>query len=188
MTKRIRLSIILFGCCVLMGYLIINEKYSNDGILENVTKRDGYTLTLIKNNENVEFYIKPEWIPFDSTNEKEYDIELTNKNNTNIILDQVWNRGSDIYFNFDTTYNMDYYQGSFMYNGIFNEDGTFSTSGSYTDYYVYNNNDKKIDVGQTGQGPNSMFGFAINPENYELIKDGFYVKYSNFNLYEYNKN
>jgi hypothetical protein len=83
---------------------------------------------------------------------------------------------------------MNYNNGSFMYNSIFNEDGTFTTKGSYNDYNLYNNNDEKIDVGQTGQGPNSSFGFAINPESYDLIREGFYVKYSGFYFYEYYKN
>ncbi|ART77142.1 hypothetical protein B4U37_14270 [Sutcliffiella horikoshii] len=75
-----------------------------------------------------------------------------------------------------------------MYNGIFNEDGTFTTNGSYKDYYLYNKDGEKISVDQTGQGPNSSFGFAISSENYNLIKDGFYVEYSGFFIYEYYMN
>lgn len=175
-------------CCVLLGYLYYKETYSDEGILDNVVERDGYTLNLIKSNETVEFYIKPEWIPFDSNKEKKFDIELTNKDNTNIILDEVSNRGSDIYFNFDTTYNMIYKEGTFLYNGIFNDDGTFTTNGSYNDFYLYNKKGEQIGVGQTGYGPNSSFGLAISPENYNLIRDGFYVKYSGFYRYEYYKN
>lgn len=189
MTKRIIFSsIILIGCFLLLGYLFYNEKYSNDGILENITERDGYTLNLIKNDETIEFYIKPEWIPLDDNREKKYDIELAKKNSTKIMLVQIWNRGDDIVFSFDTTYDLNYKNGSFMYNGIFNEDGTFTTNGSHNEYYLYNNNDEKIDVGQTGQGPNSSFGFAINSESYDLIRDGFHVKYSGFYTYEYHKN
>jgi len=168
--------------------LFYNGNYSNNGIFKNVTQRDGYTLNLIKNDEIVEFFVKPEWIPLNSEKETKFDIELLHKDNTNIFLDKVWNRGNDIYFNFDTTYNMKYDKGSFMYNGIFNEDGTFTTNGSNNDYYLYNKDGEKVGVGQTGQGPNSSFGFAISSENYNLIRDGFYVEYSGFYIYEYYKN
>lgn len=113
---------------------------------------------------------------------------ILTKNNTNILLGTVLNRGNDIYFSLDTTYNLKYNKGNFMYNGIFNEDGSFTTNGSFEDFYIYNNKGEKVDIGQSGQGPNSSFGFAIEPENYDLIKDGFYAKYSGFYLYEYKKN
>lgn len=186
--KKVYSFIIFTVFCAVFAYLSYNETYSNEGILEKVTEREGYTLSLIKNNETVEFYVKPEWIPFNSKKEKEFDIKITTKENTNIILDSVWNREIDIYFTFDTTYNLDYNKGRFMYNGIFNEDGTYTTTSSQQEYYLYNHNKELIDVGQFGRGPNSAFGFAINPENYDLIKDGFYVRYSGFYLYEYTKN
>lgn len=189
MTKKkvYLLIIIIMGFFFLIGYLFYSENYSNEGILQNVTKRDGYKLHLIKKDVTVEFYIKPKWIPFNSDEKKEFNKEIITENNTTIILDTVWDRGNDIYFNFDTKYKMNYNNGNFMYNGIFNKDGTFTTNGSFTDFYLYNNNGEKVGVGQSGRGPQSSFGFAVEPENYDLIRDGFYVKYSGFNLYEYDK-
>ena len=187
--KRIYLSILILTFCVLWGYFFFYKNYSNAGVFKNVTERDGYTLNLIKDKEAVEFYIKPEWILVNGASEKKYAMELTSKNNTNIILDTVLNRENDIYFSFETTYNMNYHKGSFMYNMIFNENGSFTSYSSHTDFYFYNNNNEIIDVGhQTGRGPGSSFGFAIDSEDYDLIKDGFYVNYSGFNLYEYYKN
>ncbi|WP_077617487.1 hypothetical protein [Bacillus sinesaloumensis] len=185
---KLTLLLILLGCCVLVVYLFYFKTYSTKGILDNVTERDGYTLKLIKNNETVDFYIKPEWIPFASNEEKKLGIALASKNNTTIILDEVWNRGSDIHFNFDTIYDMKYDAGTFLYNGIFNEDGTFTTNGSYHDFDLYNKKAEQIDVGQTGYGPNSSFGFVIDSENYHLIRDGFFVEFSGFYMYEYNRN
>ncbi|MFS0690703.1 hypothetical protein AB1K89_15820 [Sporosarcina sp. 179-K 8C2 HS] len=185
--KKVFLGVIFLGYLLLVGLLFYNETYSNKGILKNVSDRNGYALNQINDNEMVELYIKPEWIPFNTNAEKSYDTVLAEKYNTNIVLVQIWNREIDIFFSFDTTYNLDYNNGSFMYNGIFNEDGTFTSSMSHNDFYLYNNDGVEIGVGQSGRGPNSAFGFAIEPENYDLIRDGFYIQYSGFYLYEYSK-
>ncbi|QFF99944.1 hypothetical protein PB01_14555 [Psychrobacillus glaciei] len=186
--RKVFSGIIILGSFLLLGYLFYNGKYSNEGILKNVTARKGYTLNQMENKEMVELYIKPEWIPYNNNRKQSFDIKLAEKHNTNIILVQVWNRGDDIYFSFDTTYNLNYKNGTFMYNGIFNEDGTFTSGGSHNDFYLFNKNGEEIDVGQSGRGPNSAFGFAIEPKNYDLIKDGFYVEYRGFYLYNYVKN
>lgn len=185
---RIAIFIAIIVLVIFRGYHFYFDNYSDKGILENVTSRTGYTLNLVKESESVEFFIEPEWVPFNEDEKKELDIVLTTKNNTNIILTEVWNRGNDIYFSFDTSYNMDYNQGTFMYNGLFNEDGTFSTFGIIDAFDIHNLKNEKVEVGQTGRGPNSAFSFGINPENYELIKDGFNVDYSGFLLYEYYRN
>ncbi|WP_432361919.1 hypothetical protein [Sporosarcina sp. UB5] len=185
--KKLFSGIIFLGCLLLLGVGFYRGDYLNKGILNNVTERNGYVLNKINDNEMVELYIEPEWIPFNTKNEKNYNTKLAEKHNTNIILKQVWNRGTDLYFSFDTTYNLNYSSGSFMYNGIFNEDGTFTSSMSVNDFYLVNNDGVEIGVGQRGRGPNSAFGFAIKPENYDLIKDGFYIQYSGFYVYEYSK-
>lgn len=68
--KRIYLSILILGFCILWIYLFFYKNYSNAGIFKNVTERDGYTLNLIKDKEAVEFYIKPEWILINGDSEK----------------------------------------------------------------------------------------------------------------------
>ncbi|WP_047983208.1 hypothetical protein [Ornithinibacillus californiensis] len=185
--KKYSLVLLLIGGFLFLGYVFYHNNFTDEGILENVIERDGYILERKNDKETVKLYIKPEWIPFNDTKEHDLDIELARENNTGIILDEVWNREIDIYFSFDTTYDLNFTRGSFMYNGIFNEDGTYTTNSSYWDYSIYNLNNEKVDFGQSGQGPNSTFGFAIEPENYDLIRDGFYVEYSGFYLYEYNK-
>jgi hypothetical protein len=103
---------------------------------------------------------------------------------TNIFLNHIENTGNEIYFSFHITYSMDYNNGRFIYNGILNENGTFTFVTTYEELMLYNNNQTKIKEGQSGS--NSRFiSFGILPENFKYIKDGFYVEYSGFNLYEY---
>ncbi|NHM30817.1 hypothetical protein [Neobacillus terrae] len=179
--------VILLVAAFLLGYSYFKNYYSSEGILEKVIIHDGYTLHQIKKPVTVEVYIKPEWIPFKNGKEKEVNIKLKEKNNTNIFLKDVINRKNDLYFSFTTTFNMSSNKGSFLYNEIFHEDGSFTDNLSPNDYYLYNNNHQKIEVGQVGQGPDSDFFFGITPDNYNLIKEGFYVKYSGFHLYKYSK-
>lgn len=71
----------------------------------------------------------------------------------------------------------------------FNDDGSFIGITPWKENTALNNKSgQKIDIGQTGDGPNSDFSFGINIENQELLHDGFYVKYSGFILYQYSKN
>lgn len=183
--KKLFLIIIVF-CIGISVYRYYDDNYSSEGILEKVTNRDGYTLRQ-QEPVTVTLYIKPEWIPFNSDKKIEINEKLLELNGTHIILENVWNRGNDIYFSFHTTYDMNYKNGVFMYNGIFNEDGTFTTHNRLNDIVLYDESERRFDVAQTGLGPNSDFSFGIEPKNYKSIREGFSVEYNGLILYEYSK-
>lgn len=186
--KRVLIWGSVISCFLLITYVFYVDQYSNEGILKNVIDRDGYTLKKLKDDVAVELFIEPEWIPFHTNVEQKMDIILAENDNTNIHLVEVWNRGNDIYFSFDTTYNLDYNRGKFLYNVLFNEDGSFTHSSSSHVFTLYTKDGVPIEWGQSGVGPNSAFGVAVDDSNYDLIKNGFYIKYSGFYLYEYEKN
>ncbi|WP_331701009.1 hypothetical protein [Paenibacillus sp. IITD108] len=167
------------------GY-VSYEYFSDNRILSNVLKRDHYTITK-KDNIKIDLAIKPEWIPFDTEEPQELNIKIAETHNTNILLQQVWNRGNDIYFSFHTTYNLDFYNGSFLYNMLINDDGTYTSRGSYNDLRLTDLQGNAIQLGQTGAGPGSDFSFGIEPGEYEKIKNGFNVSYSGLILYEYSR-
>ena len=169
---------------LLFNYYTLN--FSNEGILENVINKHGYSVNIKKEQVLIEVYIKPEWITFEPDEKKNLNVKVLEINNTNITLDNVWNRGNDIYFSFHTTTNMKYSSGEFLYNVVLNEDGTF-TQPSPGKILIYDENHKNIPVGQTGYGPGGDFSFGIQPENQINIKNGFYVNYTGYILYEYIK-
>ncbi|SHG82818.1 hypothetical protein [Ornithinibacillus halophilus] len=188
MAKKLFYPFIIAGVVLIWVFFFYNDNFSNQGILDKVTSREGYVLNLVRENEPVKFFIKPEWIQLNENGEKELDIELTEKNNTTIILDGTFMRDDNIIsFSFDTSYEMDYGAGRFLYNGIFDPNGTYYTQTSHKNYYLYNENGDEIEIGSVGQGPESAFGFEIESEDVALIKNGFYVEYSGFYLYEYYK-
>lgn len=187
MKRKITSILIICVLTLLLGYQFYSVNYSDHGILAKVTNRNGYVLNQVQEPLSIELYIKPEWIPFDSNHKILLNERLLNMHGTNIILDNVWNRGNDIYFSFHTTYDMNYRNGEFIYNGVFNDDGTFSWSSKIDGTVLYDKNKNKISVGQTGSGPESDFSFGVEPEDYSSIEDGFHVEYNNFILYQYEK-
>ena len=165
-------------------YYYINH-FTSAAILKNVINREEYSLDTRKEPIDIELFIKDEWIPFDSDKPMNLNVKLCEEHNTDIILTQVWNRGTDLYFTFDTSYHLNYKNGEFLYNGYFNEDGTFTSNSNVDDFFIYNLENESIKLGQKGVGPNSSFSFGILPEEYDKIRNGFYVKYSGMILYAY---
>ena len=168
-----------------LGVYYYTNHFTNNAILHNITNGKGYSLDILKEPIEIELFIKPEWIPFDSNEPMNLNLKLCELNNTNIILSQVWNRGNDIYFSFDTSYDLNYREGEFLYNGYFYEDGTFSLNSNSNDFLVYDLENESIDLGQRGFGPNSAFSFGIEPVKYDKIRNGFHMKYSGLILYSY---
>jgi hypothetical protein len=187
MKRKISVAIILGVVVLLLSYQYYASNYSDHGILEKVINRNGYILKQVQEPISITLFIKPEWIPFDSDSKLSLNEEVLKIHSTNIILDNVWNRGNDIYFSFRTTYDLNYREGEFVYNGNFNEDGTFTWSSKIDGTILYDKEQTRFTVGQTGSGPESDFSFGIGPENYSTIKDGFYIEYNNFIRYQYVK-
>jgi hypothetical protein len=181
-------AVLLIILVILMvGYSYYQENYSNKGITNHVIQKDGYTLDLAKTSVPIELFIKPEWIAYRSGEVKNLKIKLLEINHSTIILDNVWNRGNDIYFSFHTTFNMNYKSGTFLYNGIFNNDGSFSSSPDFGELRLLDPNKTSIPLGQIGIGPGSDFSFGIEPKDQKSIQKGFYITYTGFNLYNYSR-
>lgn len=185
MKRKISIAFILGVFVLLLSYRYYDTNYSDHGILRKVIYRNGYILNQVQEPVSITLFIKPEWIPFESDNKLSLNEKILKIHNTNIILDNVWNRGNDIYFSFHTTYDLDYREGEFVYNGIFNNDGTFSWSSKINGMILYDKEQRRFTVGQTGSGPESDFSFGIEPENYSTIKEGFFIEYNNFILYQF---
>ncbi len=160
-----------------------NSHYSTKAILKNVSSSKGYTLK--SSAVDIEFFVKPEWIPFDSTKPKDINIKVCNQNETDIILTQVWNRGNDIYFSFNTRYKLNYKEGQFLYSGLFLLNDSLTSNPNSSSLSLTTLNHEVIPIGQTGFGSDSSFSFGIEPNDYSKINDGFNVKYSGMYLYNY---
>lgn len=162
------------------------DHFSSQGVFNNATLRDGYTLKKQQELIPIELFIDSAWIPFTPNEKNELNIKLLELHNTSVYLDNIWNRGEDIYFSFHTKHHMNYWGGEFLYNGIFNENGTF-TSPSQGEIILYDNEHNTIPLGGTGFGPGADFSFGVMIEDQHNIENGFYVNYTGFILYEYGK-
>lgn len=183
--KKILFIFLISAISIIFIFKFYTLNFTNEGIINNVIKLEGYSLSLKTEKIPVEIFIKPEWIAFNQDERKALNIKVLEISNTNIILDNVWNRGNDIYFSFTTTYNMEYKAGEFLYNGLFNADGTFTTSSG--NMKLFDKNMNEFSVGQTGTGPKAAFSFGVQPEEQDFMSEGFYVKYNGYNLYSYSR-
>ncbi|WP_339836830.1 hypothetical protein [Paenibacillus sp. FSL R7-0272] len=178
--------VLLSTVILIIAAIFIYQYYKSDSpseaITEKVLNQDGYTVTLRSEHIPVEIFVKPEWINFNVDEPMKKDIQAAEIHNSTLLLDVV-NRGNDIYFSFRTIFNMNNPSGAFIYNGYFTEEGI----QTYTDTNVklYDTNGEEIAVSQTGLGPGAAFSFGIEEEQQKLIKEGFYVKYNDFNVYNY---
>lgn len=179
--RKILLSIGLF--IVIISVIFYKNYVSKEGIYNNVLKRDGYKIHEIQKPANFTAYIESAWIPKDENEVIELDKEIGKVDKVGILLESVIHRGNDIYFNFDANQFINYDSGQFLTNYILNEDGSVTTYNSPDSFNIYNNT--KIDVGQTGFGPDSKFSFGIDIEVYDAIKDGFTLEYDGSILYGY---
>ncbi len=178
-------SILIIGLVSMIGLKYYQLNYADRGIYKKVTERNGYTL-IKKDPVDIEFYIKSEWIKDKEKKEKIINKKVAVENNTIILLNKVVNRENDIYFLFNISPKMNYEKGNFIANVTFNEDGSITTVSNQIE--LYNDEQQGINIVQSGNGAKSNFGFAISNEDYDKIKDGFFVKNSNFSLYQYQIN
>lgn len=181
--------IIAIAVCILLvyGYRGYIANYSDEGILQRVTDRKGYSLDIVTERVPIEIFVKPEWIAFGADERLDMNAKVLQMNQTHLYLESVINRGNDIYFNFHAAFKMNRNNGEFLYNGIFNEDGTFNSPMMFNEIELFDVNRTKFNAGQIGTGPDADFSFGIGPDHYPLIQEGFYVKYTGYNLYRYFK-
>ncbi|WP_152400660.1 hypothetical protein [Paenibacillus cellulositrophicus] len=185
-TERKRTVVIIAVIIVIVGgYRIYALNYSDEGIMDHVIGHKGYAVNLVKEQVPVKIFVKSEWIAFGQDERKELKVEVLEMNHTRILLNDVLNRGNDIYFSFEAFPGWEHRSGEFMYNGEVNPDGSVSLQGPHL--RLTGMNGHEIPVGQCGEGPGISFSFGINQEDYHLIREGFYVEYSDFNVYRYAK-
>ncbi len=169
---------------VIVGFALLANPLGEEAIFNRVRNRDGYTIYEIQKPITFTAYIEPTWIPKNEDEVIELNKEIGKVGKVGILIESVMHRGNDIYFNFDAKQFINNDSGEFLYNDILNEDGTATSYNLWDAFNIYNNN-TKIDVGQRGYGPGSKFSFGINIENYDVIKDGFTLKFNGGILYGY---
>ncbi|UCZ51483.1 hypothetical protein LGQ02_11400 [Bacillus shivajii] len=183
--KKRFIALIFLFLMIVFGYFIYLDHFTNEGIYENVINQNHYQLQKIDNSITFELFIKPDWIPTKSGEEKELNSLTVKHYDTEIYLDQAVNRGHDIYFNFRTANNMKFSGGKFVSKSFINDDGTFTANADPYSIQLYDHQSRPLDIGQRGFGPGENFSFGVPKGDQEKIKDGFYVRYSGYVLYEY---
>lgn len=180
------LGYLLFIAVFIAAFYLLNfpEKIIYDRIMHS----KGYSLHREEEPVSVRFFIEPEWIDQNTKEFKEMNIELLNKHDTKLNLHYIMDRQIDMYFGFQPEFEWDESGGEFLYNSILHGDGSATSGMGVHDIALYDVDNNEIPIGQRGSGPESDFSFGIEPENWNSIKNGFYVEYSGFYLYKYVRN
>ncbi|KIL36723.1 hypothetical protein SD71_06940 [Cohnella kolymensis] len=187
MRTKLFISIVMAGILAVGLFRIYDHKYSNEAILDNVVHQRGYSLVPIEKPFKFAVSLGLAWLLDEGMGERRpYNSEFMNIHNTSITLDDIYDRGNDLYFNFTAKPDMSYSKGTFLYPYQINEDGSVSEY-NFDGIKVYDRNKQPIELGQRGSGPGSSFSFGIDVSERQRLKDGFTIEFSNLILYEYSR-
>ena len=186
MSKRFRVAAGLTLVLVTVGYfcfdyLLNREKNS----LTDMITSGNYRIIKEADQIDIHFFIKPEWIPFESKKPNKLNMVIAEKHNTKIILNEIWNQGDRIQFSFHSLYDLHNDNGKFLSNKMINDDGSYTNSSLFSNYQLTNLAEEKIILVGLTNGPDSQFSFDIGSVDFDKIKIGFNVKYTAMNLYRY---
>lgn len=160
--------------------------YRSEAVYERIVNRDGYSVSLIKEQVSTEFYLKPEWIPERDGEENELNLVLEEKFGTRIILERVGKREDDFFIQLDAVPNPNVGSGQLLLTDYINADGSFS-SGDFGNWVVTDSEGKDILGGSygAGSGPSNQSAIFIDDSYRERFEQGAYVRFSGYNLYGY---
>ncbi|MCR8644304.1 hypothetical protein NV379_16750 [Paenibacillus sp. N1-5-1-14] len=155
---------------------------------EQVFSQNGYSIELMEKAVPLEFFIKPDWITFDTYERKKHQLKLYDENKTQIYLNEIWLEefGDELQVGFHISRILDHEEGNFLSNTIFYPDGKNSVNFEREQFAIFDSNHQEIEVKQIGASESS-FSLGIDKKQLPRIKNGFYVKYTGMNLYQYEK-
>ena len=188
MNRRKKAFYVGFACIAVIGMLYYFI-FSSNAILKNVSQYRGYTVEVSQEVVPIEMFIEPQMYNIKEGTEKTVNQVVHRQNNTSIILESVIFREDYLFFNFTTDYALPFVEGEFLYNGIFHSNGSFTTTGGgWDEYEAKTLRNEQLEIGQTGSGPNSDFGFSLYKPQLELLNEGFTIRYNGMYLYNYKIN
>ncbi|WP_409340470.1 hypothetical protein [Paenibacillus sp. MBLB4367] len=178
-----------FGIVLVVVILIAaNWLYQNrsEEVFERITHQDGYTLSLVKEGIETEFFLKPEWIPKRDGEEKRLNLVIEEKFDTKIVLEKVAKREKDFYIQLNTIPHPNRTSGQLLSTYLIANE-SFTSTGSYTKWQVTDAAGHDLLGGSfgTGDGPGNVSALFIDDADREKFEHGANVRFSGFYLYGY---
>lgn len=194
MSGRKKGVLIVLGCVTVLG-LLYYSVFSSSAVLKNASHSRGYNVHVSENAIPVEMFITPEMYDIEMGSEKILNEVMYDGHHTKIILEWVHLDEDELSFSFTTDYDLPVLEGNLLYNITFNPEVSRiiifkpeiseSITSNPSGYEAKTPNGEILQIGQTGSGPNSDFGFALRQPPMELLQEGFTVRYYGMYLYEY---
>jgi hypothetical protein len=185
------LKIMLFSLLILLiSSQWIYSYYNDEAVLNRIVNEKGFLVSLKEERVAIEFYLDPQWIPLEINEGKYLNVVIAQLNDTKVILEKIVRRETEFYISLYAKSNINRKAGEFLYLLKINEDGTFTSSTYIDEWKIYdqggNNLLKELSFG-TGKGPDTSASIFLDNEYLDMFKEGVYINYSGFHLYEYKK-
>ena len=161
--------------------------HRSEAVYERILQQDGYTLTLIKEQIATEFFLKPEWIPEKTGEEKRLNVVIGEKFATKIVLEKVGKRERDFYIQLNAMPYPDRRSGQFLTTTLVHPNGSYSTPGHLDRWVVTDPAGQDIlNMNySSGDGPGNLSMLFIDDTHLEKLEQGAHVRFSGYNLYGY---
>nr|WP_242069489.1 hypothetical protein [Paenibacillus dendritiformis] len=154
-------------------FYVYDHYFNETAILERVMRQSGYVLMEKEKPVPVALKVRPEWIPAQEEAESsKLRIELAKMHGTKLVLDSVWHRGKDIYFDFEAVPELHYSGGEFLHN-TFVEDGSYRAFSPDIPFRIINAEGKAVAYGGMVTGPGQASGLPSLPTNTIKSRMGF---------------
>lgn len=179
------------GCLlvVLIGVAIWAYVNRDEAVYSRIMNRQGYEVSLIKENVSTSFVLKPDWVPETIGEVNELNLVIEKKFNSAIVLESVGRRENDVYINLNAIPSAARKSGHLLSTTVFNSNGTYSTAAGAPEgkWQLSNESEKTISLSQygTGDGPDNLSYIFIKDEDENLFDQDLNILFTGYNLYGY---
>lgn len=158
----------------------------SEAVYDRIINQKGYSLSLVKAEMSVDFFLKPEWIPKE-IGETKLDLVIAKKFDSDIMLEKIVRRDTEFYIQLNVVPHPGRTSGQLL-----------SISHLTNDPFTGTGNPKWIITDATGEdllggtygageGPGNLTSVSINETELDKFSQGANVRFSGFYLYGYQK-
>ncbi|MCU6707315.1 hypothetical protein M6D81_01220 [Paenibacillus sp. J5C_2022] len=178
--------LISIGLAVVIMAAIWTYHNRDEAVYQRIVQQDGYTLGLVKEGVETEFFLKPEWIPEKSEGENKLHLVVDEKFDTEIVLERVLRRGNNISIELNTIPDPDRNSGQFLsiYQIV---PESFISTRSREKWVVTDHEGNDLLKGRfsAGSGPGNYVSVTVKNVEIEKLRQGGHIRYSGYYLYGY---
>ncbi|MFF2480737.1 hypothetical protein [Paenibacillus sp. NPDC058071] len=159
----------------------------SDAVYDRIINKNGYALSLVKEQVAVEFTLKPEWLPKKDGEENRLKLVIAEKFGTQIILDSIIKNANELHIELNAVSHPDRESGQLLTAFYINPNGSFTTNSDFNRWSITDSAGRDLLGGQfgMGDGPGNLTGISIESSQLHKFEQDVLVRFSGYNLYSY---